>query len=141
VVLSADPALTLRITYTLQHAIPSRTLRLPRPGLSASAFQQATRIAANIFLEAQDAAEWNCRQDLVLDRCLRTFFADVPSTDLYDPTGSARRAPHILYGRLHDYLTEHMEREDGIRVHIDHLEVLVHPQQATHARADLRRVA
>jgi hypothetical protein len=93
VVLSADPALALRITYTLQHDIPSRTLRLPRPGLSAPALRRATRIAANIFLEAQDAAEWNRQQDLVLDRCLRTFFVDMPGTDLYDPTGSVQLAP------------------------------------------------
>jgi hypothetical protein len=35
----------------------------------------------------------------------------------------------------------HMEGEGGIRVHIDSVEVLVHPKQGTHARADLHRVA
>jgi hypothetical protein len=141
VLMGGGPLTTLKITYTLQHSIPPHVLRLPRAGLTQPAFQRATRIANNVFEQAHHSEQWNRQQSAVLDACFRAFFAGVPSPYLYDPTGSEQLAPQILYCKLNHYLAVHVERECGLQVYVNSLEVLVTPQQRTQSMPHLRRVA
>lgn len=141
VLVKGGPPVKMQITYTLQHSLPTQALRLPQSEPTEPAFRHEMQIVANIDLQSRQSEMWQRQHTIVLDECLRAFFGDVTSKQLYDPTGHEQLAHQVLCCRLNHFLKVHMDHEQGIRVYVNCVELQVDAEQPPPTISHLRRVA
>lgn len=125
VTMQDGPALSLRITYTAQIAVPSGVLRLPRKNMAA----EDLKTIIGLYIRSLDGV-WDQKHGVALEEALRHFFGGHAQAQVYKQ-GDVQILPERLNKEINQYLVHTVKQDKGYVLRVCTLEVLGMSKQGT----------
>ena len=116
VTMQDGPALSLRITYTAQIAVPPGVLRLPRKN------SDDLKIIIGLYIRSLDGV-WDQKHGVTLEEALRHFFGGHTQARVYKQ-GDVQILPERLNKEINQYLVHTVQQNKGYTLRVCTLDVL-----------------